>query len=423
VLQKAFQIALTEPRGPVYVCFPFQTFFEEADKTDTTGLTAVSAVSAAGSDNSRLSQAAEILLEAENPLIISGYSGRYPQTVDKLVELAETLCAPALTGQSWLNFPTTHPLCAGIEQILGSRKGNQCIQEADAALVIDYTMPYASAEGLPGKNTRIIHIDVDPSTQGRPLWDRGADIFIQADSREAIPALTRIINQKMTPEKRAEFNRRFKRLEREHNKIRSEWSETGVRDARQKPISPDWLCHCISRVIDEDMILVSHTISHQASITEQIPRSKPGTMLGCAAGSISWALGAALGAKLAAPDKTVISLMTDGGFVWGSPVATLWTASTYRASFLAVVFNNQSYGFIKNKIEENAGVGKMSDQMAFEAGTDLVPPPEYALIAQACGGYGRRLEDPADVLPALKEALKQVRSGKPAVLDVRLERA
>ena len=65
-----------------------------------------------------------MLLEAKNPLIVTGTAGRYPQNVHAMVRLAETLCAPVLTGQVWMNFPTDHPLCLGIEQIGGSRKAN-----------------------------------------------------------------------------------------------------------------------------------------------------------------------------------------------------------------------------------------------------------------------------------------------------------
>jgi thiamine pyrophosphate-dependent acetolactate synthase large subunit-like protein len=60
--------------------------------------------------------------------------------------------------------------------------------------------------------------------------------------------------------------------------------------------------------------------------------------------------------------------------------------------------------------------------MAFEVGVDIMPPPDYASIARACGAYGRMVEDPVDVLPVLKEAIEQVRGGKMAVVDVRLER-
>jgi thiamine pyrophosphate-dependent acetolactate synthase large subunit-like protein len=65
---------------------------------------------------------------------------------------------------------------------------------------------------------------------------------------------------------------------------------------------------------------------------------------------------------------------------------------------------------------------KLPDKMAFEVGVDIMPPPDYAAIAQACGAYGRMVEDPDDVIPALKEGLAQVRRGKAAVLDFRLER-
>jgi thiamine pyrophosphate-dependent acetolactate synthase large subunit-like protein len=73
-------------------------------------------------------------------------------------------------------------------------------------------------------------------------------------------------------------------------------------------------------------------------------------------------------------------------------------------------------------VQKGYGENKLTDESAFEAGVDITPPPDYALIAQACGAYGRMVEDPADVLPALREALEQVRRGRPAVLDVRIER-
>jgi acetolactate synthase-1/2/3 large subunit len=132
-----------------------------------------------------------------------------------------------------------------------------------------------------------------------------------------------------------------------------------------------------------------------------------------------WALGAAIGAKVARPDKIVVSLMTDGGFVWGCPVSALWTATSYRYPFLAVIFNNQSYGAIR-RIVERMSETRLSDQMGLDAGIDIAPPPDYALIARSCGGFGLTVIEPADVLPALKTALQHVRQGTVAVVDVRL---
>jgi len=141
VLQKAFQIAYTEPCGPVYLAFPPSILTEKIDRVviPPSDVTPISTVAPADVDI--LSKAAEILIEAENPLIVAGYSGRYHQSVASLVELAETLCAPVITSQTWMNFPHTHPLCAGVEQYRGSRKTNP-FADADVLLVIDYDMPY-----------------------------------------------------------------------------------------------------------------------------------------------------------------------------------------------------------------------------------------------------------------------------------------
>jgi acetolactate synthase-1/2/3 large subunit len=421
VLQKAFQIAYTEPCGPVYLAFPPSILAEKIDKVviPPSDVTPVSTVAPADVDS--LGKAAEILIEAENPLIVAGYSGRYHQSVASLVELAETLCAPVITSQTWMNFPHTHPLCAGVEQYRGSRKTNP-FADADVLLVIDYDMPYAVTETVPGPEVKIIHIDLDPCTRGRPLWGRGSDIFIEANSREAIPALKDIISQRLTPEKRIRFQERFKQLEGKHKKQRESWHALAMTKSHQKPISADWLCHCISEVIDEDAIIATFMITPQAPVTEQIPRTRPGTFIGNAGGSVQFALGAAFGAKIAAPDRTVVSITTDGGFVWSCPVATLWTARAYNAPFLSIIMNNQGYNVIRKMIQKGYGESKVTEEIAFEAGVDIKPPPDYALVAQACGAYGRMVEDPTDVMPALRDALDQVRRGRLAVLDVRIER-
>jgi thiamine pyrophosphate-dependent acetolactate synthase large subunit-like protein len=65
---------------------------------------------------------------------------------------------------------------------------------------------------------------------------------------------------------------------------------------------------------------------------------------------------------------------------------------------------------------------RLSDELGVFTGVDIAPAPDYAMIARACGGWGRKVEDPADVLPALKEGLKEVRNSRVAVIDVHLTR-
>jgi acetolactate synthase-1/2/3 large subunit len=234
------------------------------------------------------------------------------------------------------------------------------------------------------------------------LFGRGADVFLEADNRKAIPMLTRVIKDAVKPSEKEKFKKRAAQLADTHNKWKAEWKAFAENKAKQKPISADWLAYCINQAIDKDTIVVNHMVNTATPVDEQVERSKPGTLFGAYGCSFQWALPAALGAKVAAPDKTVVCLVSDGGFVWGCPTATLWSSRYYKAPFLTVIFNNQGY---TTKPE-----------------WDIPNPPDYELTALACGAWARKVVDPADVLPSIKEGLAQVRDGNPAVLNVWLER-
>ncbi len=254
---------------------------------------------------------------------------------------------------------------------------------------------------------------MDTAKKGVPLWERKPDLLIRADSSKAIPALTNIIDKKLTPERRRQLRKRYENYAAEHEKLAGEWRELAKSHAEKKPISAHWLSYCINEAIDDDTIIVNQTISPSVIVAHLIQRSKPGTLLSCAGGCIGWAPGAALGVKLASPDKTVISLMGDGAFIYGCPEASLWSASFYKAPYLAIIYDNQGYGAIKGLFREKYDVANM--------GADIQTPPDYSRIALANNAYGHMVEEPADVPVALKDCLAMVRSGTPAVLDVRLQ--
>ncbi|MCL2121876.1 MAG: thiamine pyrophosphate-binding protein, partial [Clostridiales bacterium] len=269
VLYEAFRIACTEPTGPVYISFPMGYFSRDIEKPASLPAAAkTEALPAANKET--LGQMADILLGARNPLVISGFAGRYHENVGALVDLAETLSATAITGYSWMNFPSAHPLCAGIEQIGGSRKSFLDHEEADVVLVLDYDVPYVGGPPRYEAGAKILQIDVDPLTQGRSLWGRDADIFVKADAREAIPALTKLLKDKITTEKQVELDARFKRIAAKNEAIRQAWYETAQNLSDQDPISPDYLFYCLNQLIDEDTIVINHTLAQCASVTEQI---------------------------------------------------------------------------------------------------------------------------------------------------------
>jgi acetolactate synthase-1/2/3 large subunit len=409
VFNKALTIAAAEPCGPVYLTLPRKVLWDKnpasSSKTPKTPLETEIKI-----DEKALAKAADILLNAENPLIITGYSGRYAATVPKLIELAETLSARVLSTDTWVNFPNTHPLAAYLSSTVGF--GNPLLTEADVVLAIDYDMHYAAPPVTPNPKAKIIHLDIDIKKKGIPLWNMPPSIQLKADSRQAIPALTKIIKQKLTAERREELKKRAKTLAAEHNKLDGEWQAIAKSHAKARPITAHWLTHCIDEVIDDKTIIVNQTISPATIVFHQLHLDKPGKLFSCAGGCIGWGPGATLGVKLAAPDKTVIGLMGDGAFIYGCPEASLWSSAFYKAPFLAVIYDNQGYGAIKGLFHDKYNVANM--------GADISAPPDYTLIARANKAYGLMVDDPADVPQALKDCLAAVRSGQTAVLDVKI---
>ena len=414
VVQRAFQISSTEPCGPVYLSLPREVLMEKIDEVRILPAARYAAPSTPQADTSLLAKVAGMLIDAEAPLIIAGDSGRHPQSVASLVELAETLSARVITSQLMMNFPTTHPLCGGFDT-------NPYLKDADVILMVDTDVPYIPAQTRPKPGAKLIHIDIDPVKQNMPMWSFPADVLIGADSSKALPVLSEMIRERITPEQQAHFEVRFRQLQGEHEKLRAEWRALAMSKAEQKPIFPEWLCYCIDEVVDENTLILNEAVTNELAVAHQIRRTKPGTLFGPGGSSLGWGLGAALGAKLAAPDKTVVTLVGNGSFMFGCPAAALWAADKYHAPFLCIIFDNELYNAPKMALRRAYGEESFSEKTGLWVGMDITPSPNYALIAQACHAYGQTVEDPSALKSALRNALDKVRRGKSVVLDVKVD--
>jgi len=413
VVQRAFRIASGEPYGPVYLMLPQDILAQKIKEVRIPPVERHAAAATPQLDNALLEKIAAMLIEAEEPLIITGYSGRHVEGVGALVGLAEALGARVVSSQHTMNFPTTHPLFGGFEP-------DPYLNDADVIFIVDNDIPYVPARATLRKDARIIHIDIDPLKRDLPMWGFPADILAECDSAKALPLLGEVIRRKATLEDRARFEERSRRLEGEHKQMREQWRDSAVAGEGQKPISADWLCRCLDEVIDEDTIVVEEAVTNRFAVLRQINRTRPGTFFTSEGSSLGWAPGAALGAKLASPDSTVVALVGDGTFIFGCPIPALWAANAYSAPFLCVIFNNTRYNALKGAIRNTYGEGSFSEKTGNWVGIDIIPPPDYARIARACGAYGQTVDEPSALKSALIDALEQVRQGKAAVVDVRV---
>jgi len=117
----------------------------------------------------------------------------------------------------------------------------------------------------------------------------------------------------------------------------------------------------------------------------------------------------------------VVLLVGDGAFIYGCPTAALWASSFYNAPHLTIIFNNGGYRAVKGLWPIIYGGDSYSEKAGEWVGVDFSPCPDYALIAQACGAYAQRVEEPSELKPAIKKALDIVHGGQTAVLDVIIE--
>jgi acetolactate synthase-1/2/3 large subunit len=401
VIARAFKIAMSEPRGPVYLTLPREWLCEPVEFTARfTGSLAPATKTQA--DRTALEKAAEILIAAESPLIVTKYLGRHPEAVKHLVELAELLSIPVVQHLSYVNFPKDHSLYLGTHSF-------QYAKSSDAIFLIDVDVPWEQTGGQTLRpDAKIIHLERDPLFTPIPVWGFSADLAVTGCSEISLPILNEIVRAKLAAgaASRMKLDERRKRVESEHHANMRELEAKIDAAKNETPIHPYWVSKCISDVMDDKTILINESVTSR--LAEVVAANRPGSLFSTPpAGHLGWGLGAAIGTKLGAPQATVIAAEGDGAYIFSAPTACHFTAQKYGIPFLTVVYNNQAWNASINTVRELYPSGVAQKTRNFP-GCDLSPSPRFELTAEACGAYAVRVEDPGELPDALKRALKVV---------------
>jgi acetolactate synthase-1/2/3 large subunit len=410
LIYRAMQLAKTDPQGPVYLTGAREVLEEEV--IPSPDLSAkwrpVEKVPLSAFAVEKILTA---LVESSNPLIVTSFMGRNVKSVEQLTELCETLAIPVIeSNPNQMNFPSDHPLHLGFQ-------GGKLLADADVILVIDGDVPWVSTLNRPNDQCRVFCIDVDPIKEKIPLWHVPAEAFYQADSYQALMQMNQFVKQGLDLNEDV-IKERFRRLEQLHQEQKAKLKENescpgdGI-------ITPEWLTVCIRNVVDEETVVMNETITNGAHVAHHLPRNKPGTMFVNGGSSLGWNLGAAFGAKLAKPDKMVVSLTGDGSYLFGIPSSVYWMSRRYDAPFLTVIYNNQGWSATKNNLLKlyPHGIAKRDDRYW----VNFDQPADLSKIAEAAGGaYALSVSDPEKLPEALASSIDMVKSGRSAVVDVRL---
>ncbi len=406
VVDRAFAITTSEPRGPVYLSLPREVLAAPAAAAVTEAT--LPAAVAPAADAAAIDAAAAILAAAERPLIITASSGRDPAAVEPLARLAERFALPVISFfPRQLCLPSDHPMHLGFEP-------GTLLTEADAVLVLECDVPWIPSLQGPPAGARIIQLGVDPLFADYPLRGFPADLAITATPASALEALGEALAARLVGAGETVATRR-RRLDQARQELQAGWQQTRQRLAAAKPIHPVWLSHCLDQVIDDEAIVVNE----MALALPQLSRRRPGSYFGPSpAGGLGWGLGAALGAKLAAPERFVVAAVGDGSYMFGNPTPAHFVSRAHDLPVLFVVANNSGWGAVRAATRAMYPDGQALKQNRMPL-AELEPSPDYERVVEASGGYGERVEDPATLPEALQRAARVVREeGRQALLNV-----
>jgi acetolactate synthase-1/2/3 large subunit len=411
IMSRAVQVALTEPRGPVYVSFPPEVALRPLDAARFPTAQQLGVPRPSTPDPESIAQIAQRLVAAANPAVVVSHSGRNPETVAALVRLCEALALPVFAGRlrSYHCFPTDHPLYQGI----GS------LAHADAVLVLEAAVPWMPGPEEPPSSAYVAVVDVDPIKERIPTFEFTADLRIAADSLKTIDALHRAVGNHLGPQHRQGIEDRRNALAQASN---ARWRavEQGARArSTNTPIDMQWLQYAIGQALDDNCVVIDDTIV-DPPLHDYLRCSRERSYFRNPGSSGGWAPGAALGAKLAAPDRDVVAVTGDGFYMFGTATAAIWSAAHYQAPFLTIVYQNRSYSTGVTRVARMFP-GGYAAKSGFDGGY-FDPPMDFAKEAEAAGGRGENVRDPGEIQPAIRRGLQQVRAGRPAVVSIWLPR-
>jgi acetolactate synthase-1/2/3 large subunit len=405
----AFRMAMSGKPGPVHLDFPSDVLFQTGEEADLEILPPKSyrATEKPVGDSTLIEQAAKMLAEAKTPLIHAGGGVLRSGASKELIELAEYLQAPVTTSMSGRGaIPEDHPLC-----LIPAAPGNGAIvaqAEADVVLVVGCRLGALDMWGKPpawGEPPRqkIIQIAISGDMIG---LNRPVDLGIVGDAKSTLKALLEAVKRHTPPRKENPFLQDYKRLEKM-------WLENFEEISRLDtvPIHPLRVVREVREFFPRNAITVVDGGNTAVWCFYLNRVYEPNTYISCVSGD-SGHLGAgipyAIAAKLAHPDRQVYCITGDGAF--GLNIQELETASRLQLPIVFVVLNDCAWGMIR--------AGQTLFYSRRHVGVDF-SDIRYDEIARGMNCYGERVVEPSQIKPALQRA---VDSGKPAVLDVRIDR-
>jgi acetolactate synthase-1/2/3 large subunit len=416
-LRQAFKAMLTGRPGPVQVDVPFNLFLEEGDvevpEADGWRRNVSNRIGASRQDISRI---LDMLVRAERPLILAGHGVVLSEGAAALRDVAEALDIPVVHSPNAKGVVDSRSRFAlgGIGRN-GSYPANEAAKQCDVLLTVGCRFDdRMTSSWLPGYTfeippTRLIHVDIDPDEIGRNF---PVVLGIPADAKTVLEQLLDAVRRE---EVQVSNNASW------WDQIagwQSEWQAhlKPLRESEATPVRPERLMAEMRKVIPDDAILLPDSGTHHNWMVQMWDANQPGTLLQTVGfASMGFGVCGVLGAKLAAPERTCIAVVGDGGMMM-TPQA-IPTAVEYNIPVVWLVWNNHAYGAIRDlqlSVWDREYTTSFCNQDTGELYHADLPG-----LAKSFGAGGARVERPGEIGDVIRTAIDE---NRPYLVEIVIDR-
>jgi len=406
IVRRAAKLALTPPTGPVFISLPGDILEEQAE-LDMGRPTRVDARTRPSDE--ALARVAARLLAARNPVILAGQELATHDAFAEAAELAELLGA-AVYQQPVpyaAQFPTAHPAYLGA-LTRNQKQVRATLEPYDLMLCLGADLlrmsVYSPIDPLP-PHMAVVHVSERDWELGK---NNATEFALQANVRETLRALLPLLRARRGAEQAKQAAGRLTAL------APANWSAqrdkarlAALEAAEEKPIDPRYLMLRIAESLPADAVVVEEALTSSTALPQFLPLGDPHCFYGLASGGLGFGLAGAVGVSLALPDRPLAAIIGDGSAMYG--IQALWTAAHLGLPITYVITNNRSYRILKERLISMRNTDRF-------VGMDMRDPAiDFAGLAQSMGVPARRITDPQEFAPALREAMA---SGGPRLIEV-----
>ena len=406
IVRRAAKVALTPPTGPVFISLPGDMLEQQAD-LDMGAATRIDARTRPSDE--ALAELARRLLAAKNPVLLAGQELSTHDAFAEATELAELIGAGVY--QQTVPYAAQYP--TGHRAYLGALTR---VQKSVRAALEPFDLLVCLGADLLRMS---VYSPLEPLPAGLPVvqvserdWEIGknypTELAIRANVKETLRALLPLLRQMRGADAAAAAERRLVALApRNWHAQRDKARVAALEVAEEEPVDPRYLMLRFAEALPKDAVVVEEALTSSLSLPAVLEQRDAKSYYGLASGGLGFALPGAIGVSLALPGRPVAAMIGDGSALYG--IQALWTAAHLKLPITYVIANNRSYRILKERLISM----RKTDRFV---GMDIREPAiDYTALAQSMGVPGRRITDPGQIAPALREALA---AGGPRLIEV-----